>query len=124
MATSTTRPSTEAEPLPLDVETMRESARRLLADGAEEPPPEELGTLAVLLRDHIRQLIPEVAAAMLGLPKDDVPKACAQACIGEAQMRLRLGDGDNGAVRLAVAVRLARSVNALCDHLTNLGGVS
>ncbi|WP_230396100.1 DUF6415 family natural product biosynthesis protein [Streptomyces blattellae] len=112
----------EADGLPLDIAAMRASARRLLVQDAEPISPEDLGILAVLLRDHIQQLIPEVEAATLGLPKDDIPLACALACVGEARMRLRLGAGDTAPVRLSVAVKLSRSVNALCDHLVNLGG--
>ncbi|MER5756532.1 DUF6415 family natural product biosynthesis protein [Streptomyces sp. NPDC002088] len=106
--------------LPVDIATMRESVRHLLGDLAPVLAGDELGTLAVLLRDHIEQLIPEVETVCLGLPKDDVPRACALACVGEARMRLRLGDGDTGDVRLSVAVKLARSVRALCDHYENL----
>jgi hypothetical protein len=40
---------------------------------------------------------------------------CALACVGEARMRLRLGEGDNDRLRLSVAAKLARSVNVLCD---------
>lgn len=103
-----------------DIVTMRATVRRLLAADIEPPAPDELSTVVLLLRGHINALIPAVEMAARGLPKDDVPRACAMACIGEARMRLRMGDGDNEAVRLAVAVRLARSVNALADHLGNL----
>ncbi|MCX4699536.1 DUF6415 family natural product biosynthesis protein [Streptomyces sp. NBC_01373] len=106
----------------MDIATMRQSSRCLLAEDTAPPAGDALDTLAVLLRDHIGQLIPEVEAATLGLPKDDIPRACALACVGEARMRLRLGDGDTDAVRLAVAVKLARSVRALCDHYENLDG--
>ncbi|MFJ2719353.1 DUF6415 family natural product biosynthesis protein [Streptomyces sp. NPDC087437] len=101
---------------------MRASVRRLLAADIEPPAPDVLETLAQTLRGHINALIPAVEAVTRGLPKNDVPRICAMACIGEARMRLRMGDGDNDAVRLAVAVRLARSVNALADHYENLGG--
>ncbi|MFJ4551111.1 DUF6415 family natural product biosynthesis protein [Streptomyces sp. NPDC088817] len=101
---------------------MRASVRRLLAEDVEPPAPDELPTLALLLRGHINTLIPAVEAATRVLPENDVPRACAMACVGEARMRLRIGDGDNDDVRLAVAVRLARSVNALADHYENLGG--
>ncbi|MFJ2718983.1 DUF6415 family natural product biosynthesis protein [Streptomyces sp. NPDC088353] len=122
MRNATTPAPAEAERAPYrpDITTMRATARRLLADGTEPPTPDELSTLALLLRGHINTLVPAVEMAARGLPKDDVPRACAMACIGEARMRMRMGDGDNAAVRLAVAVRLARSVNALADHLENL----
>ncbi|MFJ9714758.1 DUF6415 family natural product biosynthesis protein [Streptomyces sp. NPDC101213] len=125
MTTGRTRSATEdtetgQEQCPPDIATMRATVRRLLAADAEPPAPDELSTLALLLRGHINVLIPSVAAAALRLPKDDVPRACAMACVGEARMRLRLGDGDTDTVRTAVAVRLARSVNALADHYETL----
>jgi hypothetical protein len=120
----TAQPATTAElsEPPVDEDTMRAAARRLLIADAPRPSSDELALLILQLRGHIDLLIPEVDAATLGLPKDDVPRACALACVGEARMRLRLGDGDTDIVRLSVATKLARSVNALCDHLTNLKG--
>ncbi|MDX3570814.1 DUF6415 family natural product biosynthesis protein [Streptomyces sp. ID05-47C] len=117
----TARPAAaDAEQSPPDIATMRATVRRLLAADAEPPAPAELPTLALLLRGHINVLVPAVAVAARRLPKDDVPRACAMACLGEARMRLRLGDGDTDTVRAAVAVRLARSVNALADHYETL----
>ncbi|TFV33378.1 hypothetical protein E4K10_33175 [Streptomyces sp. T1317-0309] len=123
MTQRTARPAAGLEALPLDLKAMRESARRLLAGDAEPPTVQELLNLGTLLRDHIRQLAPEVESAARRQPKDDIPRACALACVGEARMRLRLGEGDNDALRLSVATKLARSVNALCDHAVNLGMV-
>jgi hypothetical protein len=122
MTQSTSRPPTKTEAPPLDLATMRATARRLLAGDAEQTTAQELLNLGLLLRDHIRQLVPEVESAAGRLPKDDIPRACALACIGEARMRLRLGEGDNDRLRLSVVTKLARSVNALCDHVQNLGG--
>ncbi|MFF7530313.1 DUF6415 family natural product biosynthesis protein [Streptomyces bobili] len=110
----------EVEQSPPDIATMRATVRRLLAADAEPLTPDELSTLAPLLRGHINALVPTVEIAARHLPKDDVPRTCAMACVGEARMRLRLGDGDTETVRAAVAVRLARSVNALADHYENL----
>lgn len=122
MPHATAQPATAAaeEQSPPDIATMRATVGGLLAADAEPPPPDELSTLAPLLRGHINALIPAVETAARHLPKDDVPRACAMACVGEARMRLRLGDGDTETVRAAVAVRLARSVNALADHYENL----
>lgn len=80
---------------PVDVDLMRENAARLLADNAELPTAEELGTLVLMLRGHIMLVISEVQAATERLPEDDVPRACALACIGEAHMWLRLEPGGN-----------------------------
>jgi hypothetical protein len=118
--------SAPAEPdsLPLDIEIMRGSARRLLAEDAEPPSPEELETLTLTLRGHMMLLIPAVEDATRDLPDDDTPRACALACVGEARMRLNLEPGRTLPAGIAHAQRLSRSVDALCDHVVNLGGVS
>ncbi|XUL89723.1 DUF6415 family natural product biosynthesis protein [Streptomyces galilaeus] len=109
---------------PPDVNTMRASARPLLAEHAEPPAADELATAISALRGHLEVLIPDVGQLAGRQPKNDIPRACALACCGEARMRLRLGDGETPAVRTAAARRLARSVMALCDHYENLGGVT
>ncbi|MFD7409395.1 DUF6415 family natural product biosynthesis protein [Streptomyces sp. NPDC059866] len=124
MSQATTRPPrSEAEDRrPLDVTVMRASARRLFAEDAELPSPKELETLTLQLRGHIMLAIPEVATVAAKLPEDDIPRACALACIGEARMRLGLEPGRTLPAGIAHAQRLARSVNALVDHFENLGG--
>lgn len=107
---------------PLDIETMRGSARRLLAEDAELPTADELKTLTLALRGHMMLLIPDVEDAAQALPEDDIPRACALACVGEARMRLGLEPGATLPGGIAHAQRLARSVNALCDHVENLEG--
>jgi hypothetical protein len=113
-------PSPAAVPPPPDIETMRESARILLAGDAGLPALDELDTLALTLRGHIQLLIPEVADAAAREPKDSIPRYCALACLGEARNKLRLGDGGTLPIRLSSARKLARVVNALCDHYENL----
>lgn len=120
MPRSTTPRADTAERAPVDLETMRAAARRLLAETAEPPMPEELETLTLQLRGHIMLTIPEVEKAAGRLPEDDVPRACALACIGEAHIRLGLEPGRTLPAGIAHAQRLARSVNALCDHYENL----
>jgi hypothetical protein len=110
----------EADSLPLDRETMRAAAARLLALDAEPPSCDELETLALLYRGNMMLLIPEVERATKGLSKDDAPRACAMACIGEARIRLDLHPGAGLPARIAHAQHLARSVNALLDHLESL----
>ncbi|WP_435210747.1 DUF6415 family natural product biosynthesis protein [Streptomyces sp. bgisy034] len=122
MATSTTPHTDPAERAPVDLETMRATALRLLAENAEPPTPDELETLTLTLRGMIMLAIPEVEISAGRLPEDDVPRACALACVGEARMRLNLEPGRPLPAGIAHAQRLARSVNALCDHLQNLGG--
>lgn len=106
--------------LPPDIQTMRASARLLLAEDAQVPAIDKLDTLALALRGHIRLLIPEVAQAAAREPKDSVPRYCALACIGEAHNKLRLGSGGTLPIRVSVVQKLARVVNALCDHYENL----
>ncbi|MGO4420515.1 DUF6415 family natural product biosynthesis protein [Streptomyces sp. MCAF7] len=123
IATNTTRPPTseERDQRPLDIQTMRTSAHRLLA---EDPKlsVEELKTLTLQLRRHIVVAVLEVEQRVGKLPKDDTRRACAWACIGEARMRMRLEPGATLPDRIADAQRLARSVNALCDHYENFDG--
>jgi hypothetical protein len=109
------------ETLPPDIETMRTSARRLLVEDAIEPDADELDTLTAALRGHMELLAPEVEATAERLSKDDIPRYCALACVGEARGKLRAGPGLVGGV--AYARKLARSLNALCDHWENLNGV-
>jgi Family of unknown function (DUF6415) len=108
------------------IATMRETAALLLGpdDGPEglPPVPKELDTLTATLRGHLGLLIPEVAAKAGRLPKNSVPRYCALACVGEANRKLRVGDGCTPRVRVAVARKLARSVKALCDHYEKLDG--
>lgn len=123
MTTSTTPPGDTAEASlpPIDIETMRESSRRLLAEDAELPSLDELETLTLQLRGHIMLAIPEVEAAAARLDEDDIPRACALAGIREARMRLNLKAGATLPSGIAHAQRLARSVSALCDHYESLG---
>jgi hypothetical protein len=108
---------------PPDIETMRSSARILLAEDAGLPVLDELDALALTLRGHIQLLIPEVAQAAGREPKNSIPRYCALACLGEARNKLRLGSDGTLPIRLSSARKLARVVNALCDHYENLNGV-
>lgn len=109
---------------PPDIATMREAVNRLLdPDAAPDvlpPAAEELETLTLQLRGHLDLLMPEVEQAALRLPKQSIPRYCMLACLGEA--RGKLGEqpdaGSYGA--LVHARRLARVLNALCDHHDNL----
>lgn len=112
--------------LPPDIETMRAAAARLLGpdDAPEHLPPavDELDTLTTLFRGQLELLAPEVEGIAHRLPKDNIPRYCALACVGEARGKLRAepGPGPHGPV--AYARRLARVLKALCDHHENLGG--
>ena len=122
MSHRTAQPSTAAvEPPPPDLAAMRTAVRRLLDEDTEPPAPEELAALALQLREHITRAMPAVTRAAGRLPKTAAARACALACVGEAERKLRIGNGDTPAVRLAVAQKLARSARALADHYDNLG---
>ncbi|WP_406171198.1 DUF6415 family natural product biosynthesis protein [Streptomyces sp. NBC_00996] len=111
---------------PPDLEAMRDAVNCLLdPDAVPEalpPAPEELDTLTLQLRGHVGLLVAEVEQMALRLPKDSIPRYCALACLGEAREKLRAqpGGGPHGA--LVYARRLARVLNALCDHHEALSG--
>ncbi|MFJ4201548.1 DUF6415 family natural product biosynthesis protein [Streptomyces sviceus] len=112
---------TEAPP---DITTMRDAVNRLLdPDAVPEalpPAPGELETLTIQLRGHLDLLMPEVEQAAQRLPKDDIPRYCALACLGEARGKLRAEPSPTPHGSLAYARRLARVLNALCDHYEQL----
>jgi hypothetical protein len=112
---------TEAPP---DIATMRGAVNRLLdPDAVPEalpPAPGELETLTIQLRGHLDLLMPEVEQAAKRLPKDDIPRYCALACLGEARGKLRAEPSPTPHGPLAYARRLARVLNALCDHYEQL----
>jgi hypothetical protein len=105
---------------PVDVVTMRAAARRLLAEDAELPTDDELETLTLQLRGHLMLVIPVVEALAERLPEDDAPRACAHSAVARARTQLNLKPWVTLPRRVQHAQRLARSVNALCDHYENL----
>lgn len=121
MPRSITPPAGTAERAPVDLETMRATVRRLLADNAEQPTAEEAETLLAMLRGQIELLIPEVEAVTARLPEDDIPRYCALACIGEARGKLSVTPKPGAERAVAYGRRLARVLNALADHYENLG---
>jgi hypothetical protein len=111
---------------PPDITTMRAVVDRLLDPDAspEALPPaaDELDTLTLQIRGHLDLLMPEVEQAAQRLPKDYIPRYCALACLGEARGKLRAQPSPTPHGPVAYARRLARVLNALCDHYENLGG--
>ncbi len=106
----------------MDVATMRATARRLLAEDAEPPTPEEQHTLALTLRGMVILAVPEVLSLASVLPTDDVPASCARVGAGEAWSRLTVEPRPGLPALAAHNRRLARSVVAMCDHYETLGG--
>ncbi|WP_405911608.1 DUF6415 family natural product biosynthesis protein [Streptomyces sp. NBC_00963] len=107
------------DPRPLDFETMRAVADRLLAQG-EVPQADGLLTEIMMLRGFLALLVPEVGELAAARPVDDVWRGAAQAGLGEARRRLGHTTGHTVPVLLSEAQRLSRSVLALCTHLENL----
>ncbi|MFB7932600.1 DUF6415 family natural product biosynthesis protein [Streptomyces sp. NPDC056039] len=105
--------------LPLDLETMRACADRLLANDTDAPPPDSLETLTLQLHGHLMLVVPEVETAALALPEDNVARVCTSFCIGEARLLLSAQPGRDPSARVAHAQRLASSVRTLCDHYEN-----
>ncbi|MFI9339949.1 DUF6415 family natural product biosynthesis protein [Streptomyces sp. NPDC052773] len=99
---------------------MREAACRLLAEDAELPTEDELETLTLQLRGHLMLVIPVVEALAERLPEDDAPRACAYSAVAQARTRLSHRPWPILPRQVQHAQRLARSVNALCDHYENL----
>jgi hypothetical protein len=123
MTTNETAPN---ETAPLDLATMRQAVDRLLPhDEVAQLDPDEVESVTDQLRGHIDLMIPEVQAAASRLPKDDIPRYVAFACIAEARGRLGRIIGTPGRHEaLVYARRLARTLNALCDHYEALTGES
>lgn len=123
-------PSTEeqlSEPPP-DIETMRDVIDRLLDPDAvpEALPlaPGELETLTTQLRGHLELLLPEVEETAKRLPRSSIPRYCALACVGEARERLRAEPTPRFGGVPGHARRLARTLNAVCDHWEALSGAA
>lgn len=114
--------------MPPDIATMRAVVARLLdPDAAPEllpPAPDEVETLIVQLRGHLDLLVPEVEETAQRLPRQDISRYCALACAGEARERLRSEPTPRFGGPLGHTRRLARTLNALCDHWETLTGVT
>ncbi|MFE2375236.1 DUF6415 family natural product biosynthesis protein [Streptomyces sp. NPDC059398] len=121
-ATGTRRPPVD-DPRPVDVETMKTIADRLLAQESTRTA-DDLLTEIMMLRGFLQLLIPAVGELAAVRPVDDVRRAGAQGGLGEARRRLAHTTGHTVPVLLAEAQRLSRSVLALCAHLANLGVVA
>ncbi|MFE2265745.1 DUF6415 family natural product biosynthesis protein [Streptomyces griseosporeus] len=105
---------------PADLTTMRETIDVLLdakgAPAGPAPSADELETLTATLRGHLEVLMPEVERLMVPLSKTSILRYCVLVCLGEARERLRAEPTPRYGGRLGYTRRLARVLNALCDH--------
>lgn len=101
---------------PADVETMRVTSRLVL--GLSRPPSTgELALLVAQLRGHLQVMIPEVETiAARQSQSSDLAACLALACAREARRKLAIPDRTSPAGQLALALRLARILDALCNH--------
>ncbi|MEW2635278.1 DUF6415 family natural product biosynthesis protein [Streptomyces sp. NPDC048389] len=107
------------DPRPVDIATMRNTARRVLS--LEKPPTrDDLEMLTAALRGHVQLLVPEIDALIRAQPAGDLHAGIARVGIEEASRRLTtpLGFGPDAAYRCAR--KLALSVCSLCDHYEHL----
>jgi Family of unknown function (DUF6415) len=120
MRNATDDGTAQVDELPPDVDAMRAVIDRLLdpdaAPGTLPPAPGELETLTLQLRGHLELMLPEVEQTAKQLPSQSIPRFCALACVGEARARLRADPTPRYGGPAGHARRLARTLNALCDH--------
>ncbi|WP_190219061.1 DUF6415 family natural product biosynthesis protein [Streptomyces griseosporeus] len=113
---------------PVDLNTMRETVGILLdskgAPAGPAPSGAELETLTATLRGHLDVLMPEVERLTVALPENSTLRYCALACLGEARDRLRVEPSPRYGGPAGHARRLARVLNALCDHHEQLACTS
>ena len=114
---------------PPDIETMREVIDRLLdpdalSVGARPPAPCELETLTLQVRGHVALMLPEVRHAAERLPRESIPRYCALISVVEARERMRAEPSRRYGGPAGYARRLARTLNALCNHWEALTTVS
>ncbi|MDQ0993124.1 DUF6415 family natural product biosynthesis protein [Streptomyces sp. V3I7] len=104
---------------------MRETVRILLDPDAvpEVLPPSdaEIESLTRTVRRHLELLIPEVEATVRRLGKESIPRYCALACVGDARRRLNSEPSRRYGGVAGHARRLARALDALCDHYEKVG---
>ncbi|MFF9273799.1 DUF6415 family natural product biosynthesis protein [Streptomyces griseosporeus] len=105
---------------PPDLTTMRETVGILLdpkgAPAGPTPSGAELEILTATLRGHLDVLLPEVERLTAALPENSSLRYCALACLGEARDRLHAEPSPRYGGPAGHARRLARVLNALCDH--------
>lgn len=106
---------------------MRDTVNLLLDPDAvpEALPPtgEALEQLTATVREHLKALAPEVeAAAIRNLEAGSVRRSTTLGCVWEARSRLESRPSPRYGGAPGYARRLARTLNALCDHYEALNG--
>ncbi|MFF0139646.1 DUF6415 family natural product biosynthesis protein [Streptomyces sp. NPDC005227] len=122
----TTRPADHSGPTAtsaVDVLVMRQTIALVLPAEEELRPGLNIDTLIGTIRSHMELIVPEIEAKALALDKNDIPRYCALACVGEAHGKLRARAGHGAYAALVFARKLARSLAALCDHYESLTGM-
>ncbi|WP_328673180.1 DUF6415 family natural product biosynthesis protein [Streptomyces sp. NBC_00328] len=114
--------NTETRREAVDVAVMRQAIAALLPPSEDLPAGLEVPALTETLRGFMTGLIPEVEELAGRLHRDDIPRYCALACVGEARGKLRSLPGMGLGGDVAYARKLARSLAALCDHFETLTG--
>lgn len=107
----------------VDVLVMRQTIALVLPAEDELPPGLDIDSFTTTLRGHMQLIVPEVESKALALDKEDIPRYCALACVGEANGKLRARAGQGAYAALVFARKLARSLAALCDHYETLTGM-
>ncbi|MFF8845878.1 DUF6415 family natural product biosynthesis protein [Streptomyces sp. NPDC015127] len=115
-----TADSDQGDSRPVDLVTIRNTARRVLALGGAPPLIEDLDKLIGALRGYVQLLVPEIRALIRTAPAGDIPAAVAQVGIDEAWRRLNTGRGFGPDADYRHAKKVALSVRSLCDHYENL----
>lgn len=82
----------------------------------------EIETLTRTVRGQLELLIPEIETAARKLDKESIPRYCALACVGDARGRLQAEPSRRYGGAAGHARRLARALNALCDHYEQMSG--
>ncbi|MGW7358232.1 DUF6415 family natural product biosynthesis protein [Streptomyces sp. NPDC054802] len=109
----------EADTGPVDIATMRDTARRVLS--LERPPTrDDIEVLTAALRGHVQLLVPEIQALIRAQPAGDLHAGIAQVGIEEASRRLTTPPGFGPDAAYRRARKLALSVCSLCDHYEHL----
>jgi uncharacterized protein YjiS (DUF1127 family) len=125
MAHQKAKPATQApDHAPPDIAAMRASVRRLLrpddAPDALPPNPVEIDSLTLQMCEHIARLAPEIEAAGRRLPPGSAARSTVLGCMWEARSRAEAKPSHRSGGPVGHARRLARALNALCDHYEHL----